>query len=172
MEAKVKEFEAISWNPSGEIELSMADSPPAEKKIFFTENYNSNYYYFYDYLHKSITFQSSLISKTCHVHILHRVEILFHLHETRWDRGNVTMTHGAREVVEPVMEISSFGIFPLSSLVFCLFCWSNSKPHWIIFHLFIHWVIKLKEMHKAMASFQFILPLISLFCYPAPWSWQ
>lgn len=156
MEANVKEFEAISWNPSGEIEFSMADSPPAEKKIIFTENYNSNYYYYYYYdcLHKTITFQSPLISKTCHVHILRRVKILFHLHETRWDRGNVTMTHDAREVVEPVTEISSFGISQcnyLSSLVFCLFGWSNSKPHWIIFHLFIHWVIKLKEMHKSMS---------------------
>lgn len=130
MEARGKEFEAISWNPSGEIEFSMADLLPAEKKIFFTENNNSNYYY-YDCLCKSITFQSPLTSETCHVHILHRVEILFHLHETRRDRGNATMTHDAREVVEPVMEISSSGISQcnhLSSQVFCLFGWSNSKP--------------------------------------------
>lgn len=50
MEARVKEFEAIFWNPSGEIEFSLADLPPAEKKLFFTQNKNTNYYYYYDCL--------------------------------------------------------------------------------------------------------------------------
>lgn len=71
MEARVKEFEAISWNPLGEIEFSLADLPPAEKKLFFTQNNNTNYYY-YDCLHNSITFQSPPKSKTCHAaHFMH-----------------------------------------------------------------------------------------------------
>lgn len=46
MEARVKEFEAISWNPSGETKFSLADLPPAKKKLFFTQNKNTNYYYY------------------------------------------------------------------------------------------------------------------------------
>lgn len=43
MKARVKEFEAISWNPSGEIEFSLADLAPTEKKLFLAQNKNTNY---------------------------------------------------------------------------------------------------------------------------------
>lgn len=33
MEARVKEFEAVSWNLSGEIEFSLGNLSPAEKNI-------------------------------------------------------------------------------------------------------------------------------------------
>lgn len=66
MEARVKEFEAISWNPSGEIEFSLVDLPPLRKNysslrikiliiiIIMMTAYNS------------ITFHSPPKSKTCH----------------------------------------------------------------------------------------------------------
>jgi len=46
MEGSGKEFEAISWNSSGDTKCSLADLSPAEKKLFFTQNNNTNYYYY------------------------------------------------------------------------------------------------------------------------------
>lgn len=78
--------------------------------------------------YSSIMFHSPLKSKTSHAAHF----IFSHVHETRWHRGKFTMTRDSGEVVEPGMEISSFGISQcnyLSCWVFCLFGWANSELH-------------------------------------------